>query len=97
MEELISTTNGIIPKTIYSDANPAMSVALQNIWPDTYHSYCIFHMNNNFIKKMKAIIGKNFDECYKLFYRSCNSLFKANFEHRWAQFVEFIEPFPKAT
>ncbi|CAG8735863.1 2036_t:CDS:2 [Dentiscutata erythropus] len=42
-------------------------------------------------------MSKNFDEYYKLFYHSRNSLFEANFKRHWAQFVEFIESFPKAT
>ncbi|CAG8816582.1 12622_t:CDS:2, partial [Racocetra persica] len=30
------------------------------------------------------------------FYHSHNSLFEANFEHHWAEFIAFLEPFPKA-
>ncbi|CAG8746529.1 4732_t:CDS:2 [Dentiscutata erythropus] len=53
LEQLNIATNEITSKTIYSNADPAMDTALQNIWPHTHHSHCIFHMNNNFIKKIK--------------------------------------------
>ncbi|CAG8676923.1 7231_t:CDS:2, partial [Cetraspora pellucida] len=96
-EQLNNATNKIIPRTVYTDADPAMGAALRNIWSDTHHSYCIFHLNNNFVKKLKPIMGKQFDECYKLFYRSQNSLFEVDFEHCWAEFVEFLNPFPKAS
>ncbi|CAG8797720.1 18229_t:CDS:1, partial [Cetraspora pellucida] len=39
LEQINATTNSIIPKTIYSDANPAMGAALRNLWPNTHHSH----------------------------------------------------------
>ncbi|CAG8837002.1 3659_t:CDS:2, partial [Cetraspora pellucida] len=71
------------------DADPAMGAALKNMWPTTHHSHCIFHLNNNFVKKLKPIMGKSFEECYWLFYSFRNSLLEIDFEHRWMRFVEF--------
>ncbi|CAG8643415.1 16603_t:CDS:2, partial [Dentiscutata heterogama] len=94
--QLNNATNQIVPKTVYTDADPAMGAVLKNMWPTTHHSHCIFHLNNNFVKKLKLIMGKSFKECYWLFYSSRNSLLEIDFERRWMQFVEFVEPFPKA-
>ncbi|CAG8725183.1 9737_t:CDS:2, partial [Cetraspora pellucida] len=94
--QLNNATNQIVPKTVYTDADLAMGAALKNMWPTTHHSHCIFHLNNNFVKKLKPIMGKSFEECYQLFYSSRNSLLEIDFERRWMRFVEFVEPFPKA-
>ncbi|CAG8761154.1 22902_t:CDS:2 [Cetraspora pellucida] len=84
LEQLNDATNSIIPKTIYSNTEPAIGAALQNLWPNAQHSHCIFYLNNNFIKKMKGIMNKDFNECYKHFCNFHNSLFEADFEHHWA-------------
>jgi len=44
---------GLKPRVILTDMDPAMISACQNIYKDTYHIHCIWHMSQNIPKRLK--------------------------------------------
>lgn len=79
---------GIYPKSVYTDSDPAMIGAIKNVFSQTRHFLCIFHIDLNLRKKLKGKLGKHFEEFRKEFYVCCNSLSQQLFEIRWSLLVK---------
>src|ERR1044071_7312757 len=62
--------------------------SINEIYPDTYHLLCIFHIDLNLRKKLKGKLGKHFEEFRNMFYVCRNSLCKELFEYRWKQMID---------
>ena len=41
---LLTATGGLVPRLLYTDANPAMISAVNSSWPKTKHHFCLFHI-----------------------------------------------------
>ncbi|CAG8597395.1 9900_t:CDS:2 [Cetraspora pellucida] len=54
LECLLRATNGLVPKILFTDANPAMTVAIYETIPSTKHNYCIWHIHKNLEKNLKG-------------------------------------------
>ncbi|RIB04106.1 hypothetical protein C2G38_1988879, partial [Gigaspora rosea] len=50
------------------------------IFPETKHFLCIFHIQQNIHKKLKRLLGTNYEKFIKIFYRTRNSLNESDFE-----------------
>ena len=48
----LESTNGCPPRVIISDEDPAMKVAFNNIFPDTHHRLCMWHIMKKLREKV---------------------------------------------
>jgi transposase-like protein len=85
--QCLKRTN-IEPKTIITDADPAMIGALQQELPDTFHVTCIYHLSQNLPKRLKSILGKDYMQFLNDFYIARNSISEDTFEFRWKKLQE---------
>ncbi|GBB86756.1 hypothetical protein RclHR1_13170002 [Rhizophagus clarus] len=58
--DAILTETGISPKVIFTDSDPSMIQSIKEIYPDTKHLLCIFHIDLNLRKKLKGKLGNKF-------------------------------------
>jgi len=85
--DTILTETGVYPGVIFTDSDPSMIRAIKEIYPNTQHLLCIFHIDLNLRKKLKGKLGKQFEEFCHKFYICRNSLCEELFECRWNQLV----------
>ena len=52
----------ISPKFIVRDDNEALKQAIAIIWPNSQQQYCIYHLINNFKKKLKSLKNRQLKE-----------------------------------
>jgi MULE transposase domain/FAR1 DNA-binding domain len=72
---------GLKPRVILTDMDPAMISACQNIYKDTYHVHCIWHMSQNIPKRLKHKLKTvDFKTFIKDFWKTRNSLCVEVFE-----------------
>src|SRR3954470_21782196 len=76
---LKKATDDTIPKSIWTDSEPGLINAISQVFPNTPHFYCMFHIWQNIIKHLKSKIS-NFDEFGKAFYACQNTLSISIFE-----------------
>lgn len=55
-QQLLEAT-GKSPPVIYTDEDPAMNRAIQNVFPDTKHRLCCWHLERNLRKKILSSLG----------------------------------------
>ena len=73
------------PKMIITDQDPAMTKAIANILPNTFHRYCIWHICNKFSEKLGALAyAQSYDEIKECIW---NSETIEEFESKWASVV----------
>jgi hypothetical protein len=89
----ILTETGISPGVIFTDSDPSMIQSIKEIYPNTKHMLCIFHIDLNLRKKLKGKLGNKFEEFRHKFYTCRNSLCENLFELRWNQ---LIDQYPEA-
>ncbi|EXX68017.1 hypothetical protein RirG_108960 [Rhizophagus irregularis DAOM 197198w] len=89
---LMKATDNIIPKSIWTDFEPELINAISQVFPNTQHFLCLFHIWQNIIKHLKTPLGSNFNNFSKAFYSCKNSLSIEIFEQRW-EFM--IKTFPE--
>jgi hypothetical protein len=82
------TETGISPGVIFTDSDPSMIQSIREIYPNTYHMLCIFHIDLNLRKKLKGKLGSKFEEFHQKFYTCRNSLCEDLFELRWNQLID---------
>jgi hypothetical protein len=85
--DTILIETGISPGTIFTDSDPSIIRSVKEIYPDTHHMLCIFHIDLNLRKKLKPKLGNMFEEFRKKFYSCRNSLCENLFETRWKQLL----------
>jgi len=49
-------------KTIYTDQDAAMGKAIKNVFTESYHGLCTFHIMQNTVKHLSAAKGEDEDE-----------------------------------
>jgi hypothetical protein len=82
------TETGVSPGVIFTDSDPSMIRSIKEIYPNTHHMLCIFHIDLNLRKKLKTKLGNKFEEFRQKFYTCRNSLCEDLFELRWNQLVD---------
>jgi hypothetical protein len=85
--DTLLTETEVYPGVIFTDSDPSMSRAIKEIYPNTHHLLCIFHIDLNLRKKLKGKLGNQFEEFRNQFYICRNSLCEELFESRWNQLV----------
>ncbi|EXX71730.1 hypothetical protein RirG_075760 [Rhizophagus irregularis DAOM 197198w] len=81
----------INPGIIFTDSDLSLINAIKEIYLNTNHLLCIFHIDLNLRKKLKGKLGARFEEFRHKFYTCQNSLCIELFESRWStQRIESI-------
>ncbi|PKA51231.1 Protein FAR1-like sequence 5 [Apostasia shenzhenica] len=86
-QSFLTLMNGKQPITIFTDQDQAMSKAIQNVFPETRHRLCQWHISKK-VSSMVHIVNTN-EEVRDLFYiymRSCDT--PQEFEVKWAMMLE---------
>ncbi|XP_024046751.1 protein FAR-RED IMPAIRED RESPONSE 1-like [Citrus clementina] len=74
------------PKMIITDQDPAITKAISETLPNTFHRYCIWHILNKFSDKVHAIKHK---DCYPDFQKCIwKSLSRDDFDRNWLEIIE---------
>ncbi|XP_019261901.1 PREDICTED: protein FAR1-RELATED SEQUENCE 5-like [Nicotiana attenuata] len=84
----LKAMRGISPKTIFTDQAPAIAAAIKEVFPDTCHHLCKWHIDRNAQKNIPQLYWKSgFREKYfdKLLWR-CKS--ESEFELVWQKMIE---------
>ncbi|KAK8916683.1 Protein FAR1-RELATED SEQUENCE 5 [Platanthera zijinensis] len=55
-ETFLEAMNAKKPRTIFTDADVAMSTAIKEVMPDTYHALCSWHMWQNALKHLGYLL-----------------------------------------
>jgi hypothetical protein len=63
-KSLLTATGGLVPRLLYTDADPAMIAAVNSSWPTTKHHFCLFHIRKNL---EKHFMGKYHDKKWSEF------------------------------
>ena len=61
-ETFVAALNGKPPRTIYTDQDAAMGKAIKNVFIESYHGLCTFHIMQNDVKHLSAAKGEDEDE-----------------------------------
>lgn len=85
-KEFLNVMPGNAPMMIITDQDPAMTKAISEALPQTFHRYCSWHILNKFSEKLDAIKYRDY---YQDFH-SCiwNSSSKEEFDSRWIEIIE---------
>ncbi|CAB4461118.1 unnamed protein product [Rhizophagus irregularis] len=66
--DTILTEIGVYPRVIFTDSDPSMIHSIKEIYSNTQHLLCIFHIDLNLRKKLKGKLGSQFKEFHHKFY-----------------------------
>jgi hypothetical protein len=81
---LSKATGGLIPKLLFTDADPAMIAAVNSTWTTTKHHFCLFHIRKNLKKNFLGKYGgEKWKKIFAAFYCARNSRVKSIFEEKW--------------
>ena len=67
-------------RIIFFDSDPSLIHSIKDIYPNTQHLLCIFHIDLNLQKKFKGKLSNQFEEFCCKFYAYQNSLCDELFE-----------------
>ena len=80
LEQTMRATGDLQPAIIFTNADPAMQIAISNKCPRMIVRHCAFHIWQNLVKKIKRKLNDKWDDFISEFYALCNSLVIAGFE-----------------
>lgn len=92
LKQTMLATDNLQPVIIFTDADPAMQVAISTQYPETIVRHCAFHIRQNLIKKVKKKLREKWDDFISDFYVLRNSLVEIDFEDRWK---DLMNKFPE--
>ncbi|CAB5387291.1 unnamed protein product [Rhizophagus irregularis] len=82
-------TNRLIPKLLYTDADPAMVAAASSTWTTIKHHFCLFHIRKNLEKHFLGKYGEEkWKEFFTVFCHARNSRVEFIFEEKWAALLQ---------
>ncbi|CAB4472739.1 unnamed protein product [Rhizophagus irregularis] len=61
LEQTMRATGGLQPVTVFTDADPAMQIAISNQYPKTIVRHFAFHIHQNLVKKIKKKLNDKWD------------------------------------
>lgn len=79
---------GHAPRVFITDSDPAMDVAIDNQYSDSYSLHCLYHISQNLIRNLKAPLSNTFNDFLKEFFICRNTLSLAEFEIKWHKLIE---------
>ena len=81
------------PKVLFTDGDPAMIAAIQNVYPQTRHLLCIYHLLENVKKKAKSKLqGDMIKSFVSDFYTMRNSYSEDQFDAKYQEMLTKYEP-----
>jgi len=57
------------PKTIFTDQDAAMAKAISDVFPETYHRFCLWHLFQNALKNLNHAFQRS--DSFAMDLRSC--------------------------
>ena len=85
LEQFKKNMPGGPPKMIITNQDPAMTKAISQALPDTFHRYCIWHILNKFSEKLDAVVYKYYYKYFqKCIWESCT---KEEFDSTWMTII----------
>ena len=89
--QCLTKATNTIPKSFWTDSEPGLINAVSQVFPDTPHFYCLFHIWQNIIKHLKSKVP-DFSKFSKTFFSCQNALSILIFEQRWENMIKtFLE------
>lgn len=83
-----------INRAIITDWDPALEAALRDYQAEgVWHGLCIWHIWGNIEKKLKRVLGRDWEKFSAAFWKLYHSVSPRLFEDRW---LPFLEEFPDA-
>ena len=79
--QCLTKATNTIPKSFWTDSEPGLINAVSQVFPDTPHFYCLFHIWQNIIKHLKSKVS-DFGKFSKAFFSCRNALSILIFEQR---------------
>lgn len=79
------------PRVFVSDYDPAVDVAVKQVFPECLHVLCIHHFSGNLTKNLAGVLGSEFKDFVSMFWRVYYSLSEELFERNWETMVEKYE------
>ena len=71
--QCLTKATNTVPKSFWTDSEPGLINAVSQVFPDTPHFYCLFHIWQNIIKHLKSKIP-DFSKFSKTFFSCQNAL-----------------------
>ena len=68
LEQTLLATGGLQPITIFTDADPAMQIAISNKYSKTIVRHYAFHIWQNLVKKIKRKLNSKWNDFIREFY-----------------------------
>ncbi|GLT48002.1 hypothetical protein SLA2020_216470 [Shorea laevis] len=91
MQTWLKAVGGQAPELIITDQDKTLNEAVQNVFPNSGHSFCLWHI----LGKMSEILGDSLsqDERFMAKFKKCvfRSWTDEQFEKRWGKIVEKFE------
>ncbi|XP_075475072.1 protein FAR1-RELATED SEQUENCE 5-like [Primulina tabacum] len=71
------------PNLIITDQDPAMTKAIAQVWPQTTHCYCLWHILNKFPEKLNPMIFRDYYQSIKnvIVHSSTSDEFESSWEY----------------
>ncbi|CAG8791728.1 39133_t:CDS:2 [Gigaspora margarita] len=89
-EEILKVTKKQLA-VIMTDADPAVDLAVRNVFSQSYPIHCAFHLTQNINKHLRNSLGSDYSKFLEAFFLCQNSLAKETFEKR---FEDIRQNFP---
>jgi hypothetical protein len=88
MKTWLRAMGGNPPNAIITDQDKAMKVAIREVFPNSRHRFCLWHILRKVPEKLSHVLRKNED--FKTHLNSCiyRSWSKKQFEDKWQEMVE---------
>jgi hypothetical protein len=77
----------VTPIALYSNADPALILAVRKNYPETQHFHCNFYIDLNLRKKLKGKLHDQFEAFHAKFLAMRNSLCHKKFEIKWRALI----------
>ncbi|PKY63247.1 hypothetical protein RhiirA4_334961, partial [Rhizophagus irregularis] len=87
LKQTMLATNNLQPVILFTDADPAMQVAISTQYPKTITRHCVFHIHQNLVKKIKKKLHEKWNKFISDFYALRNSLVIFDFDYRWGDLM----------
>ena len=82
-EYLLHTTNRLVPKVLFTDADTGMIAAIHETFSEIKHNYCIWHIYKNLKKNLKGKLSNIYIDFIKAWNKCRNNFSKSEFYKQW--------------
>ncbi|CAG8501112.1 13607_t:CDS:2 [Funneliformis mosseae] len=80
---LLSATDNLALNVLFTDADPAIVLAIHETLPSTKYNYCIWHLRKNLDKNLRGQLHKNYNEFVKAWNKYQNFFLENEFQKQW--------------